>query len=391
MTMMKKTEKLYYTDSMMSEFDALVVSCESSDKGGYEIILDKTAFFPEEGGQYADTGLLGSASVLDARERDGVIVHFTDVPLTEGEIVHGKVDFDKRFEKMQCHSGEHIVSGLIFKHHGLNNVGFHLGHDDVTLDFDGVLTRDELDEIERLANAIVYKNIEIKAEFPLAEVLKTLDYRSKLELYENVRIVTIDGVDTCACCAPHVSRTGEVGIIKLLDFIHYKGGIRIHMLCGARALADYNARYRNCREISNMLSVKQADICAGVSRVTDECGRLKSEISALKRAFLSERIDALTESTNPVIIFDSILGAGEARELANNALEKTKSFVCIFCDKGDGSYTYIITAKPGVSPAPRELAKLLSERFSAKGGGTDTMVSGSITATRSDIEKALNI
>ncbi len=389
--MTKKTEKLYYTNAYLSEFDALALSCERSDKDYFETVLDKTAFFPEEGGQYADTGVIGSCRVIDVRERDGVIVHFTDAPLEAGSKVRGKIDFENRFEKMQCHSGEHIVSGLISKLHGLNNVGFHLGHDDVTLDFDGVLTRDELDNIERLANSIVYKNIEIKAEFPSADELKGLEYRSKLELLENVRIVSIDGVDVCACCAPHVSRTGEIGIIKLLDFIHYKGGIRIHMLCGYRALADYNERYTRNREISNMLSVKQVDVCKGVTRLFDECAKLKSDMSALRRMCLQERINALRESASPIIVFDGILAAGEARELANAAADKTESFAAVFCDKGDGSYTYIITAKAGAKPTPREISAILRERFSARGGGTDTMISGSIAATIEDIEKALNL
>jgi len=391
MIMTKKTEKLYYTDAYLSEFDALVLSCEKSDKGCFETVLDKTAFFPEEGGQYADTGVLDSCRVLDVRERDGVIIHITDKPLEAGNQVHGKIDFQNRFEKMQCHSGEHIVSGLISKLHGLNNVGFHLGHDDVTLDFDGVLTREELDNIERIANSIVYKNIEIKAEFPSADELKVLEYRSKLELFENVRIVTIDGVDVCACCAPHVSRTGEIGIIKLLDFIHYKGGIRIHMLCGYRALADYSERYNRNREISNMLSVKQLDVCPGVKRLFDECTKLKSEMSALRRTCLKERMNSLKESSAPIIIFDSILAAGEARELANAAADKTESFAAVFCEKGDGSYTYIITAKADTKPTPREISAILNESFSARGGGTDTMISGSIMAAREDIERTLNL
>ena len=384
------TEKLYYLDNNMSEFDAVVVDCKENNKGIYEVILDKTAFFPEEGGQYADTGMIDNVRVIGAKEKYGVITHFTNSPLTTGITVHCKLDFGARYAKMQCHSAEHIVSGLISKHYSLNNVGFHLGNDDVTLDFDGMLTLKQLDEIEALANEVVYSNIPIRCEFPDSEELKNLDYRSKIELNENVRIVTIEDIDICACCAPHVSMTGEIGIIKLLDFMSYKGGIRIHMLAGVRALEDYKDRYFKCREISNMLSVKQEAICDGVSRVMNEVGKLKGEISALRRAHLDYLTENLTKSDSSIIIFDSILTQNEGRILANTATAFTDSFVAVFCDRGDGSYIYIITAKAGLESLVMKVSETLKEHFSAKGGGKGLMLSGNITADKDDILKALS-
>ncbi|MBQ7820926.1 MAG: hypothetical protein IJ391_01395 [Clostridia bacterium] len=382
------TQKLYYTDSKMSSFDATVLSCES-ENDRYAVVLDKTAFFPDEGGQYADTGMLGNAHVLDVREKNGIITHFTDMPLEVGSRVHGGIDFEDRFEKMQCHSGEHIVSGLILRHYGLNNVGFHLGRDDVTLDFDGVLSSEQLEEIERLANKAVYDNIEITCEFPEPNRLAALDYRSKLELTENVRIVTIGDIDVCACCAPHVSRTGEIGIIKLLDFIHYKGGIRVHMLCGARALRDYGARYKRNREISNLISVKQTDVSAGVSRLLDENGRLKGELTDTKKAIVQRHIAALEQTDASIIVFEKLAGVDMMREFANAAARFTDSFCAVFCEKSENEYNFILAAREGAPVTARDIAARLKERFGARGGGSDTMVSGGISASETDIREFL--
>ena len=221
-----QTRKLYYESAYTRQFAARVLSCEKAD-GGWAVSLDATAFFPEEGGQSADTGTLGGTMVLDVRERDGVVTHLTDAPLPVGETVEGELDWAARFRKMQDHSGEHIVSGLVHARFGYDNVGFHLGTDGMTVDFSGELTRLQLDEIEDAANAVVWADKPVAACFPSAEELKTLDYRSKLDLTENVRLVTIPGVDVCACCAPHVSSTGQIGVIKLLDFMRHRGGTRI--------------------------------------------------------------------------------------------------------------------------------------------------------------------
>ena len=220
------TEKLFYQDSHIAEFEAEVLSCTAAG-AGYEIELDRTAFFPEGGGQYADTGMLGGVRVTDVQERDGRVLHMTDGPLDAGMRVTGRIDWEERFMKMQQHSGEHIVSGLVHARFGYNNVGFHLGTEDCTMDFGGVLTDEQLMEIEREANRAVWKNLEIEALYPTEEELKKLQYRSKIEIEGQVRIIVIPGYDVCACCAPHVKRTGEIGLIKLNHMQHYKGGVRV--------------------------------------------------------------------------------------------------------------------------------------------------------------------
>lgn len=249
------TDKLYYESSHRRDFEAQVISCEPEGEG-YKVVLDKTVFFPEGGGQYADTGILGGVHVLDAQEKDGIIYHYTDGALTPGEIVKGEIDWEKRFESMQQHSGEHIISGIVHGRFGYNNVGFHLGADYCTMDFDGPITKEQLKEIEEEANRIVYKNLNIEILYPTKEELKDLTYRSKIEIEGQVRIVNIPGVDVCACCAPHVDRTGEIGNIKLVDMVSYKGGERITMLSGSRALTDHQQKEESVKKISALLCAR---------------------------------------------------------------------------------------------------------------------------------------
>ena len=256
------TEKLYDKDSHLKEFSATVLSCEKSGEN-YSVILDKTAFFPEGGGQESDRGDIGEAAVLDVRIVSGEIIHCTDRPLNIGEEYACTLNWDRRFRNMQNHSGEHIVSGIVHRLYGLNNVGFHLGAE-MTVDFDGAISREQLLEVERLANKAVFQNVPIRAYYPDEKELKALDYRSKLELTENVRIVDIKGYDLCACCAPHVKKTGEIGLIKILDSFKNKGGERIFIKCGIDALDDYNDKYLNVQKISNLLSVKQYEAALAV-------------------------------------------------------------------------------------------------------------------------------
>ncbi|MBO4284392.1 MAG: alanyl-tRNA editing protein, partial [Clostridia bacterium] len=248
------TEKLYETDGSLFTFSATVLSCERAGDG-YAVKLDRTAFFPGGGGQECDVGSLGGIPVSGASTSDGEVIHRTAAPLPVGSVVEGVVDAFVRFPRMQCHTAEHIVSGLIHARYGYDNVGFHLGCDEVTMDFNGELTREQLDEIEDLANRVVYSDVPVTVSFPSPEELPRLSYRSKLDLTENVRLVTVEGVDVCACCAPHVEKTGEIGLVRLLGFIRYKGGVRIRLVAGERALADYRARCRASQEISEMLSV----------------------------------------------------------------------------------------------------------------------------------------
>lgn len=378
---MEQTIKLYDADSHLYDFDASVISCEKTDKG-FAVVLDKTAFFPEGGGQPADEGTLNGIAVTDVQIKDGVITHTTSEEIPAGSAVKGTVDSEIRFRRMQNHSGEHIVSGLIHKLFGYNNVGFHMGSEDVTLDLDGVLTREDLDKIEMLANRAVYENVNVRAEYPSPEILKDLDYRSKLDLTENVRIVTIEGYDVCACCAPHVNKTGEIGIIKLLDFLKYKGGVRIHMLCGFDALEDYNRRYKNVAAISAKLSAKQAEVYEAVERLSAELSAEKQAAGELKRQLVAMKIAALEPTDGNMVLVEKDMDMLNLRNLVNEAVQLCGGICAAFSGNDENGYNYIIASK---NVPLRAEAKAINAALNGRGGGKDEMIQGSAKATEAEI------
>ena len=315
------TSKLYEEDSHLREFSARVLDCRK-EGDGWAVILDRTAFFPEGGGQAGDRGELENVRVLDTRIRDGEILHLTDGPLEPGKTVAGRLDWDLRFRRMQDHSGEHIVSGLVYQKYGYNNVGFHLGDGEVTLDFSGELTGPQLEEIELLANRAVTENLPVQTWYPDGEELAVTEYRSKLDLTENVRLVRIPGIDTCACCAPHVKRTGEIGLIKILDFMRHRGGVRVHILCGMDALADYGARYRATREISGLLSAKQLETPAAVRHTLEELDAAKRQLGEERLRRALEKAAALEPTEGNICLFFPEMDMRALRELVNAGMEK---------------------------------------------------------------------
>ncbi len=375
-----QTRKLYYEDAYIRQFRAHVLSCEQ-DKKGWAVILRATAFFPEEGGQTADTGELGGVRVLDVRERDGFVIHYTDGPLPVGKLVRGAIDWPERFRKMQTHSGEHIVSGLVHSTYGYDNVGFHLGGDGCTIDFDGELTREQLDELERRANQVVWRDVPVRTKFPRTGELKTLDYRSKLELTHDVRIVCIEDVDMCACCAPHVASTGQIGVIKLLDFMRHRGGVRIWMKAGSDALADYEARYAASAAVSGLLNVPQADIAAGTEKLAAQRDELKRELAALRKAAAEARAAALEPTPGHMVLFTD--GDEEAmRILANAGMEKCGGVCAVFAGE-DGAYRFVMASR---TTDMRAFIKENGPALQARGGGQSQMISGRCVAARAEIE-----
>ncbi len=368
------TEKLFYEDSHMKNFSAVVLSCEPVGDA-YEAVLDRTAFFPEGGGQYADTGVIDGVQVLDAHERDGLIYHKVVAPLAVGKSVEGEIDWKERFSKMQQHSGEHIVSGIMYAKYGFHNVGFHMGKDAITMDFDGVITMTQLREVEYLANEAVTQNLEVKAFFSSKEELATIEYRSKTEIAGPVRIVTIPGHDWCACCAPHVKRTGEIGIVKLIGMQNYKGGIRVSMLCGFRALTDYEQKAEYCKELSVKLSAPETEVIREVSRLQETISQQKGHIADLEQQLLLYRVREIADGQDLVILFESELGGNAPRELVNLLLEKETGVAAVFSGNDADGYRYVIGSK---SFDVRGFAKSLNEKFQGRGGGKPEMVQGSI-------------
>ena len=380
---MEKTIRLFDISSKTANFDAMVTSCDECEGGNFEIVLDRTAFFPEEGGQSCDGGTLGGAAVLSVDERGGVIYHVVDNPLTVSSSVRGEIDFSARFRKMQNHTGEHIVSGLIHKIYGYNNVGFHLGESDMTADFDGELNDDDIRRIEDLANRAVFECHPIRAYYPTPDELKGLEYRSKLDLSDGVRIVEIEGVDMCACCAPHVENTGEVGLIKITEFIRYKGGVRVHMRCGFDALDAFRADYAQIKAISMAISAKHHETKEGVDRVLEEIGKQKSTISALKREIRSFKLEKLEYTSGNLVIFEDEGDMISLRELVNGAKQKCGGICAVFAGNDDGGYKYIISS---TSLDLKPLTKEINAAICGRGGGSSKMIQGSCTAKREEIE-----
>ena len=374
------TRKLYYENAYTQQFTAKVLSCEPA-KTGWDVALDATAFFPEGGGQTADTGVLGEVRVLDVHEKGGVILHRTDGPLPVGETVEGRIDWADRFRKMQNHTGEHIVSGLIHGKYGFDNVGFHLAEDGCTIDFNGELTREQLDQIEQAANAVVWENRPVTTRFPTHPELAVLDYRSKLELTENVRIVTVEGVDVCACCAPHVSGTAQVGLIKLLDFMRHRGGVRIWLKAGADAVRDYGRRYAATAAVSGLLNVPQLEIASGVERLLNQRDKLKQDFADLQRQTLEARAAALEPTDGNMLLFAQAEDAG-MRILANAGMEKCGGVCAVFSGE-EGVWRFVMGSK---TVDMRAFIKEHGPALKARGGGQSQMISGRSSATKEELE-----
>ena len=375
------TEKLYDKDSHLKEFTGAVLSCEKTGEK-YAVTLNRTAFFPEGGGQQSDRGYIGDAYISDVQIKNGEILHFADKPLSVGQAYDCKLDFDFRFRNMQNHSGEHIISGIVHRLYGFNNVGFHLGAE-MTMDFDGELTRRQLDEIEDLANKAVYENLPVKAYYPTDEELKSLDYRSKLDLKENVRIVEIKGVDVCACCAPHVKATGEIGIIKILDFEKYKGGVRLIVKCGADALRDYREKYKNVLEISNLLSAKQFEVSAAVVRLNEQLSAEKAETAALKKRLIAEKAAGFAPDTDKTAVFENGLDIKELQLLADALCKKAGGIRGAFSG-ADGAFSFAIC---GEETALGEFFAKFKAAFNTRGGGRNGIRQGTVCADRAEIER----
>lgn len=375
------TEKLYYKDAYIKEFKAEVVD-SVTDQLGIAVILDKTAFFPEEGGQSADNGYILDARVVDVREKNGVIYHYVDRAIDIGRSVECKLDFAERFEKMQCHTAEHILSGAIKKLYGLDNVGFHLGDVAVTMDVNGYLTREQLDEVELIANRAVFDNVPVNTFFPDREALATLNYRSKLELVDNVRIVEIEGYDMCACCAPHVARTGEIGMIKILDYERHRGGIRINIAAGYRALRDYKIKYLNAQRISAVFSSPQDVIADAAENFYKEAECLKSE---LKRAKVTgARLNAMLikKTEGSYVFYNSEYTVDELREVVNTAKSSVGGII-IALSGNEGNYKLVMSSE---SVELSTIYKKILSDLGGKGGGRDNMIQGSVTASLDEIK-----
>lgn len=386
------TYALYNTDCYCKEFDAKVISCEQDIKheGKYNIILDRTAFFPEQGGQDSDTGIIMAegihAQIFHTSINNDIITHHSDTYISTGTNVHGVIDWEKRYDRMQQHSGEHLMSGYINSKYGFDNVGFHLGDTEVTLDFNGHFSDEMLSDIELEVNRTIYKNINSHIWFPDAEELASLPYRSKKELKGAIRIVEFPGYDICACCAPHVKMTGEIGQIKILNSEHLKGGTtRIYIACGLRALSSHISLLDSARSISRLLSVMISDVSPAVVKLKDNSENLRREKNELAAKLLYIKADeaiSSSEDKNYISLCVENADTSSSREIVNYIAGSTHKYVLLFIGNKETDFRFMI-GHENEDCAP--LLSYLKERYSVKGGGKGTLVQGQISVNDPDL------
>lgn len=375
--------RLYYKDAYIKEFTSKVISC-TEDKKGFAVILENTSFYPEGGGQPSDTGILGDANVTYVAEKGDDVIHYTDKALEIGVEVKGVIDWERRFDLMQQHSGEHIVSGMVHNKYGYNNVGFHMGSDMITIDFDGELSWEQVQEIELEANKYIWSDVECNIFSASGDELKNIDYRSKKELEGNVRLVEFPAADMCACCGTHVKRTGEIGIIKMFSCIAYKGGVRIEMLSGKRAFDHITAIVEQNKEISNLLSAKVKQTAKAVERVLNENQNLKSSLIEMQNEKLENIVKEYAGRDN-VIICEKGLDPNGVRNLANLLLENGCTGICgVFSGNDDEGYKYAVCEKDGDL---RAFIKDMNTALNGRGGGKPFFAQGSVNCKWEDIEK----
>lgn len=375
------TERLYYQDAYQKEFDGTVLECRRSQKG-WEVRLDRTAFYPEGGGQPCDIGTLDQIPVEDVQEKDGEIWHFVSEPVESGTPVHGKICWERRFDLMQQHSGEHIVSGLIHEKYGCDNIGFHMGPELITINFNGEIPPEGLEEIEQRANRYVWENRPTEISWPSAAQLEKIPYRSKKELEGDVRIVTYPGADICACCGIHVAHSGEIGQIMLVSSQRAKGGTQVEMLCGRRALRFSNEMKTQNRKISVLLSAKLKETAQAVEKLNQEYQQTKFRLVGMEL----ERFASIAENLRgkgDQLIFQEDLAPDSVRKLAAGVMETCKGRCAVFSGKDGEGYRYAVGLENGDL---REWTRRMNQALQGRGGGKPFFVQGSVQATREEIE-----
>ena len=374
------SEKLYYSDPFLQDFTATVLSCEQ-DKAGWKVVLDRTAFYPEGGGQPADTGILGDAKVIDVREKEGAIVHTCDKALNVGDTVTGRIDWVRRFDHMQQHSGEHIVSGIICARYGCDNVGFHLGKDIVTIDFNHDISPEDLPAIEAQANAFIWSDPPIDIRFLEGDALRQAEYRSKKFIPGLVRLVAFPGADCCACCGTHVLRAGQVGLVKLLSCQKFREGVRMELLCGKRAFDYLSGTWEQNLAVSRALSAKPLQTHAAVERLKGELESVKLRAATLETADFARK-GAEYAGKGDVVLFEGDMSADSVRRLCDAVLDTCGGQCAVFAGE-DGNFKYAVGIRDGDI---RPLVKELNGALNGRGGGKPNFAQGSVAAKEADIQ-----
>ncbi len=382
------TIALYDNDAFAKEFNARVVDIKNKDNG-YDVVLDRTLFFPEQGGQTSDRGELGGCIVEDVQINCGIIHHIVsgdEIPFNVGDEINGRIDWNHRFNNMQQHTGEHIFTGIAHNIYGAENVGFHLSDNTVTLDLDVELTAEQVNEIEYRSNEIIAADLSVRCYYPDADSLRNIQYRSKKEINGAVRLVEIENTDICACCAPHVNTTGQVGILKVISFGKYKSGTRVFILCGLRALADYNRRMSLLEQSYQLLNCKEDQVPEKIRILMEDNRQQKYDMNRLKSDILLNQIEGYPSELMDVTIFMDGLDSKNMRDGVNTLIEKHQGLCAIFSGNDEEGYSFVIGS---VTRDCNAIVAGMRQLLGAKGGGSRQMVQGSVSASRNEIERVL--
>lgn len=383
---MSEFDTIFYRDAYCREFDSVVKTCTPFKKK-YAVELEDTAFYPEGGGQPGDTGTLNDQKVEDTRKSDGRIIHIVSDPITEGTPVHGVIDWERRFDHMVMHTGEHMVSGLIHQTFGYDNVGFHMGEDAVTIDFNGSMDWDACMRVEAKANELVRRNLPVSAEIPDEKELARMDYRSKKELHGEVRIVTVPEADVCACCGTHLKSTGEIGYVKLISLANHRDGVRIEMLAGKRAeefmrkVMDQNLR------ISHLLSARVLETSDAVERLLNGYQNAKRSLRIAAEESMKEKIASLVPGERYYIAFAPNADHEMLRYFANAILQKTGAESAAAFSEEDGECRYVIVSE---TVDLRKEIRGLNQELNGRGGGSPQLVQGVFRADSDTVYETVN-
>ena len=369
----------------LTTFTAKVLSCEAG-KGGYLVTLDRTAFYPEGGGQPADHGTLGGIAVTDVHEKDGVVIHTVEKAVEIGENVTGSIDWARRFDHMQQHSGEHILSGILCHNYHCDNVGFHLGADTVTIDYNTDISWEEALAAEYQANQVIWADAPVEITYPSPAELEQLDYRSKKALTGKVRIVTFPEADCCACCGTHVLRAGQVGIIKVLSCQKFRSGVRMEILCGERAWRYLSGTYDQAHAVGQHLSVKPLEAAAAVERLTEELTAAKARMAELEGEVFSHKAHEYC-GKGDVVLVEPPLRPDGVRRLADAVAKECGGLAAVFAGE-DGRYNYALVRADGADIAP--LVKAMNAALTGRGGGRSGFAQGSVQTDADTIHAFFN-
>ena len=378
------TEKLYEKDSYLRRFTATVTRCEE-EKDHWVVELDRTAFFPEGGGQPSDRGTLGGAKLLDVRSAKGAVEHLIDAPLAVGQTVEGEIDWERRFDLMQQHTADHLFSALVHRRFGLENIGFHIGEEITHMDFGAEITPVEIDQLELEANRLIFANLPVTVSWPGEEELAGMALRSKKELDElegPVRVVEIKDVDLCACCGTHVAHTGELGLLKITACQSYKGGVRVFMVAGERAVRLAQREHRQVEAVSGLLSAKQPEIVGAVTRVKNDAAQAHLQLGQLQGQLLGCKAAAYT-GENYVVTFEPGLSPEDLRRYALLLCERGAALAAVFSG-GEGNYKYALATDGSIDA--RALGKEMNGLLSGRGGGKPELIQGSLACEQAQIQ-----